>query len=155
MFSKWSCGGQPCSECCVLCTLVGAINLRVSLPSAERVVARGSCMRLGCSSVPRGPVQWARVDRQPLRSASLSCSSSSFSSSSPSPCGQHGEGVLLVEGVGGEDEGHYMCTASLQNQTATRICHVVVGGKRETLTASSSHLAYCPPSRSSHSPGGT
>lgn len=103
----------------------GASNLRVSLPSVERVVARNGCLRLECSSVPRGPVRWARVDGQPIHPAAESCSSAS-------PCGEgagHGEGVLVVEEAREEDGGHYICTASSQNRTAAQVCHVVIGGE--------------------------
>ncbi len=81
-------------------------------------------MRLACSSAPRGPVQWSRLDGRPLRPVLESCSLGS-------PCagGAGGEGVLVVEGVREEDAGHYLCNAQLQNQTAAQICNVVVGGE--------------------------
>lgn len=88
-------------------------------------MAREGCLRLECSSAPRGPVQWARVDGQPLRPAVASCSS-------VSPCseGGHGEGVLVVEGAREQDGGHYICTASFQNKTAAQVCRVIIGGKQ-------------------------
>ena len=84
-------------------------------------------MRLTCSSSPRGPIQWARVDDRPLHPVPESCALTSRCAG-----GGGGEGVLMVEGVRGEDAGHYLCTARLQNQTAAKVCTVVVGGQSHT-----------------------
>lgn len=97
----------------------------MTIPSVERVVARNGCLQLECSSSPRGPVQWERVDGRPLHPTSESCSS-------VSPCGEGaygGEGALVMEGMREEDAGHYMCVASFQNSTARHVCHVVIGGE--------------------------
>lgn len=64
------------------------------------------------------------MDGKPLRPFVESCSSAS-------PCagGEHGEGVLVVDGVRGEDSGYYVCSASFQNQTSAQVCHVTIGGE--------------------------
>ena len=81
------------------------------------------CLRLSCSSSPKGPVKWSRVDGKQLRPASESCRSGS-------PCvkGERGEGVLVLEDVNVEDASFYMCTGRFQDQTVSDVCRVVVGG---------------------------
>ena len=83
----------------------------------------GGCLRLTCSSSPKGPIKWSRIDGKELRAISESCKSGSSCVG-----GVGGQGMLLVEDVGLEDAGYYMCTGIFQNQTVSDVCRVVVGG---------------------------
>ena len=89
------------------------------------MVIENGCLQLLCSSSPRGPVEWYRADGKPLRPVQESCS---LEASSCAP-GVRGNGVLVVEEVGSEDAGYYICSATLQNQTSSEVCHVLIGGQ--------------------------
>ncbi len=90
------------------------------------VVPRGGCLRLTCSSSPRGVVVWSRLDGDEIRRKPNTCSSNA----APSTCSQGGggDGVLIVEGVESENGGYYLCTAQFHNITRSQICQVIIGG---------------------------
>lgn len=103
----------------------GDKNLKVSIGSTctEHVVASGGCLRLSCASTPRGPVRWSRIDGKQLRPVQESCVFSSTCAR-----GSRGRAVLVMEEMGEDDEGYYMCSATFQNQTVSDVCLVLVGG---------------------------
>lgn len=115
---------------CVLMTDVrlhslGVNNLKVSIDAqcTEYVVPNRGCLSLSCSSTPKGHIKWSRIDGKKLRPVLESCTSAS-----PCVSSMRGLGVLVVEDVGMEDAGYYMCTGTFQNQTTSDVCRVVVGG---------------------------
>ncbi len=104
------------------------LDVEVGPDCDNHVVPLGGCLRLTCSSSPRGPVQWSRLDGQEIQRKPNTCSTGDQTISQCSQ-GGGGDGVLIVEDVHNEDAGYYLCTARFQNFTRSQVCHVVIGSK--------------------------
>ena len=100
------------------------LKVDVNADCDNHLVTAGDCLRLICSSAPQTDVTWHRADGQPIRSVQHSCDAQS-----PCAAGAGGDGVMVVEGVTVDDAGYYICTASFQNATVSKICFVSIGGK--------------------------